>query len=129
MKFAFAYTGIRVQDLDRSIDFYTRVLGLKLLGRERIPETQGELASVGSEGSTHPLEINWYAEDSPHAAPYTNGEDLDHLAFAVENLDAALEHLEQEGHPKALGPIEGKHSVWAYVKDPDGIWIELFATK
>lgn len=129
MKFTFAYTGIRVRDLDRSIDFYTRVLGMNLEGRQGFEETRGKIAGAQSEGTKHPLEINWYAEDSPVADPYGPGEELDHLAFAVEDLDAALDYLEKEGHPKVLGPIEGTNSRWAFVKDPDGIWIELFAPR
>lgn len=126
--FAFAYTGIRARDLDRSIAFYRDVLGLEFLDRESFPEHRGEAAYLKG-GSDHVLEVNWYAEDSPVAGPYREGEELDHLAFAVEDLEAALRYLEERGHPTVLGPIESPAATWAYVKDPDGIYVELFERK
>jgi lactoylglutathione lyase len=129
MRFALAYTAIRVRDLDRSLAFYTNVLGMRLLDRTEAPETKGVFATLKSEASPHTLEVNWYAEDSPVAGPYREGEELDHLAFAVEDLDAALAHLEARGHPKVLGPFQSAHAQWAYVTDPDGIWIELFQSR
>ncbi|MCJ2532093.1 MAG: VOC family protein [Candidatus Thermoplasmatota archaeon] len=128
MKFTFAYTGIRTQDLDRSVSFYTDVLGLELLDRTEIPQNKGEFASVGNDAKGQ-IEINWYADDSPVAGPYGEGEELDHLAFYVEDFEAARKHLEDKGYPLALGPIESKNSIWAYVKDPDGIYVEFFASK
>lgn len=125
MKFTFVYTGIRVRDLDRSLAFYTDVLGLKLLGRGTVAKTGGKVASVGTEGDGHVLELNWYPDDSPMAGPYRSGEELDHLAFGVEDLEGALAHLKEHGHPEVLR-VEGKESVWAYVQDPDGLYIELF---
>ncbi len=71
------------------------------------------------------MELNWYAEDSPYAGPYGEGEELDHLAFQVDDLDRAMEYLEEQGYPEALRR-EGEDGVWTYVKDPDGIYIELF---
>ncbi len=129
MKFKLAYTGIRARDLDRSIAFYTDVLGLELFDRSEISQNKGQLASVGNEAKGHSIEINWYAEDSPVAGPYREGEELDHLAFYVEDFEAARKHLEDKGYPLALGPIESKNSIWAYVRDPDGIYVEFFTSK
>ncbi len=129
VKFTFTYTAIRVRDLERALQFYTKVLGMKLLARIKAAETKGEFAELKSEDSENVLEINWYGEESPVAGPYSEGEELDHLAFQVEDLDAALRYLDEKGHPMTMGPIESKHSRWAYVKDPDGIWVELFQPK
>ncbi|MEE8198529.1 MAG: VOC family protein [Thermoplasmata archaeon] len=129
MKFKLAYTGIRARDLDRSIAFYTDVLGLELFDRSKISWNKGELANVGSDAKGHSIEINWYADDSPVAGPYREGEELDHLAFYVEDFEAARKYLEDKGYPLALGPMESKTSIWAYVKDPDGIFVEFFASK
>lgn len=126
MKFSLAYTGIRVRDLDRSVEFYAHVLGMERLRRIKSPETDGEFAVLRSEGSSHWLEINWYAEASPVAGPYREGDELDHLAFQVDDLDAALGYLKERGYPAVRGPIETKSTRWAYVKDPDGIWVEVF---
>ena len=129
MKFELAYTGIRARDLDRSIAFYTEVLGLKLLDRSEISWNKGWVANVGNHPKSHSIEINWYADDSPVAGPYREGEELDHLAFYVKDFEAARKHLEDKGYPLALGPIESKNSIWAYVKDPDGIYVEFFTSK
>ncbi|MFQ6107367.1 MAG: VOC family protein [Thermoplasmata archaeon] len=126
MEFVFTYTGIRVQDLDRSIRFYTDVLGMKLLGRSEIPYTRGETAGLQGKDSGHVLELNWYSEDSPVAGPFKKGEELDHLAFQVDDLDKALEYLRMKGHPIVSEKREEKGASWAYVEDPDGNWIELF---
>lgn len=125
MKFIFTYTGIRVQDMDRSIRFYTEVLGMELLNRGKIAETKGETAALKSKDSPQMLELNWYAEDSPVADPYCDGEELDHLGFGVDDLDDALKHLNEKGHPMVL-KCESEGGQWAYVEDPDGNWIELF---
>lgn len=124
-KFTYTYTAIRVRDLDRSVAFYRDVLGLKLLGRSQAHETKGEIAALASEGKEHVLELNWYAEDSPYAGPYREGEELDHLAFQVDDLDRAIAHLEEQGYPEALRR-ESEDGIWTYVKDPDGIYVELF---
>ncbi|MFQ6012193.1 MAG: VOC family protein [Thermoplasmata archaeon] len=129
MKFTFTYTGIRVRNLDTSLEFYTKVLGMELLERIQAPETKGEFAELVSEDSENVLEINWYSEDSPVAGEYREGEELDHLAFEVNDLDAALAYLDQRGYPRVMGPLESKGARWVYVKDPDDIWIELFQTK
>ena len=127
--FRFRYTAIRARDLDRSIAFYGDVLGLPFEGRDAFPANKGEAAYFRGEGMAHPLEVNWYAEDSPVAGPYREGEELDHLAFEVADLEEALAYLDQEGHPTVLGPIESQAAVWAYVTDPDGIYVELFQRK
>lgn len=127
--FRFSYTAIRVRDLDRSIAFYRDVLGLTLQGRDTFPANKGEAAYFGSEGANHPLEVNWYADDSPVAGPYREGEELDHLAFEVEDLAEALGHLEKHGHPTVLGPFHSENASWAYVTDPDGLYVELFQRK
>lgn len=129
MKFVFGYTAIRVRDLDRSVAFYRGILGMRLRARFPFPETRGEAAYLTTIGSNHLLEVNSYAEDSPVAGPYREGEELDHLAFEVEDLDAALDHLGRQGHPRVLGPIESRAARWAYVRDPDGIFVEVYERK
>lgn len=128
-EFKFVYTGIRVRDLDRALQFYVGILGMKLRKREKELENRGEFAIVESEGSDQTLEINWYEDDSPVAGPYREGEELDHLAFRVDAFDDALDHLARAGHPVVMGPIDdGKYRV-AYVKDPDGIWVEVYEVR
>jgi Lactoylglutathione lyase and related lyases len=123
MEFKFAYVGIRVIDLDKSIDFYTNILNMKLLRRHAIKETDGEIAVLESGGSL--IELNYYSKKSRFYTEYTPGEELDHLAFQVKNLDSAVEELNKKGYPIEL-EIRSGRSRWIYIKDPNGIWIELF---
>ena len=129
VRFTFTYTGIRVRDMDRSIDFYTRLLGMKLRFRLRIPEVRGEVAWLWSRRGGPPLELNWYAPTSKWATRYIPGEGLDHLAFRTNDLRAALKLLRREGHPVVAGPIRSRNSNWAYVEDPDRNWIEVWGPR
>lgn len=89
VKAKFTYVGIRVKDLDRSVDFYTRILGMKVTGRSKIDQTRGETVGLESNGFT--LELNYYPKESPYYTEYVVGEGLDHLAFNVDDLTEALE--------------------------------------
>jgi lactoylglutathione lyase len=125
MTFRFAYTGIRVKDMDESIRFYTEVLGMTLVERDTTPPTKGEVATLRSAGSEQTLELNFYQEESAFWAPYSNGEDLDHLAFRVEDVRAAVEGLRRSGFEVLVEPYSIGEWSEAYVRDPNGIWIEL----
>lgn len=125
MRAKFAYVGIRVTNLEKSIDFYTRVLGMTILGRGKIEETKGETVGLQSEKDGFILELNYYGPGSPFAKKYSVGEGLDHLAFKVENLDNALKEAKLTGC-RIIKEVRTKGGYWVYVEDPDGIWIELF---
>ncbi len=126
MKAKLSYTGIRVKDLDASVKFYTGVLGMKEVGRSTIDVAKGVAVNLVSEDGGHPLELNYYEKGSPYDTKYEVGEGLDHLAFQVENLDAALAEAKKAGHP-VVNEMKTATSRWAYIQDPNGIWIELFA--
>jgi lactoylglutathione lyase len=125
MKSKFTYVGIRVTNLQKSIDFYTKVLGMHVTGRSKISKTKGETVGLESEKDGFTLELNYYEEDSPFNTKYVLGEGLDHLAFKVDNLEKALKEAEKAGC-KVILEMESDGSRWAYIEDPDGIWIELF---
>jgi lactoylglutathione lyase len=125
MKSKFTYAGIRVTNLQRSIDFYTKVLGMKVKGRSKISQTRGETVGLESEKDGFALELNYYEEDSPFNTEYVVGEGLDHLAFNVDNLEKALEEAKKAGY-KTILEMKADGGRWAYIEDPDGIWIELF---
>jgi len=126
MKSGFVYTGIRVRDLDRAIDFFTRVLGMKLEGRLKVRWTKGEFANLFTGDGKHWLELNWYADDSPVAGPFREGDELDHLGFEVEDLGAALEQLKAEGYLPKHGPYHGEGWHIAFVPVVDGLWLDVF---
>ena len=121
VKAKFDYTGIGVSDLDRSVKFYTEKLGMELIGRYKIKETNGEIADLKSPSGDQKLELNWY----PDRKEYKNGDEVDHLAFEVANVDDALSELRSGGVEVASEPFDEGNSRLAFVMDPDGIWIEL----
>src|SRR5213593_2906017 len=125
MKAKFFYTGIRVKDLEASVKFYTTLLGMKVRGRNTVDAAEGtvvELVCEGEGGNT--LELNYYEKGSSFDTTYAVGDGLDHLAFAVKDLDAALAEAAKAGHPVVL-KMQEPGSRYAYIQDPNGIWIEL----
>jgi lactoylglutathione lyase len=124
MKAKFVYTGIRVKNLEESVKFYTSLFGMKELDRSTIESVKGTVVDLAMEDKGHILELNYYEKGSPHATKYEVGEGLDHLFFRVEDLDAALAEAKRAGHPMVL-EVKGTTSRWAYIQDPNGIWIEL----
>ena len=125
MKAKFYYVGIRVTDVQKSIDFYTKLLGMKVINRGKIEQTKGETIALQSEEGGFVLELNHYEKDSPFNTKYTVGEGLDHIAFKVDDLDKALEEAKKAGY-RVLLEMKSKEGRWAYIEDPDGIWIEVF---
>ena len=128
MKFKFGYTGIRVRDLDGVIDFFTKCLGMKLEARIKAPWNKGEFANLGTGDGKHWLELNWYADDSPVAGPFREGDELDHLGFEVDDFRGALERLNAAGYPTAIGPIKAGNWDFAFVKGFEGLWFDIFHT-
>jgi lactoylglutathione lyase len=116
---------IRVGDLDRSIDFYTCLLGMRLLRRQDYPEGRFTLAFVGygDEANHTVLELtyNW---DTRH---YDIGTGFGHVAIGVPDIHAACSALAQAGAriPRPPGPMKHGSTVIAFVEDPDGYRIEL----
>lgn len=123
MRARFHYTGIRVRDLERSQAFYTEVLGMRVIGGGTMPHG-GRYVHLRTPGSQQRLELNWYPQGSRFHTPYTRGEEMDHLAFVVPDVRKAYRELVRKGARVAVSPAQSKGTE-VYVKDPDGIWIEL----
>jgi lactoylglutathione lyase len=123
------HTMLRVGNLDRSIDFYTTVLGMKLLRRNDYPDGKFTLAFVGyGDESTHTvLELthNWDTES------YDLGTGYGHIALEVEDAYAACEAVKQKGGTvtREAGPMKHGKTVIAFVADPDGYKIEFIQKK
>jgi len=131
--FRLIYTGIRVKDMEQSLRFYTGVLGMVTVEPlQKTAPTKGSVVTLKSPNSEQLLELNHYEEGSPFNSPYINGEDLDHIAFDVEDLEATVKELKRQGVEVVVEPYEiGRKEGWkeAYVKDPNGIWVELLQRK
>jgi len=125
MKSKFMYVGIRVTNLQRSIDFYTKILGMNVVGKNKIEQTKGTVVYLECEKGGFILELNYYDENSPFNTKYMVGEGLDHLAFKIDNIDMTLKEAKTAGYPTVL-EMEAGGFRWAYIEDPNGIWIELF---
>lgn len=123
MQYRFYYTGIRVRNLKRSLDFYTKAFGMKVVNRGKMGHG-GEYVQLVGNGSRQKLELNWYPPGSRFHTRYRKGEEMDHLAFVVEDVEKAYRELLQKGAKPAVPP-EKSEGTEVYVKDPDGIWIEL----
>lgn len=120
---------LRVGNLDRSLSFYTEVLGMKLLRRKDYPDGKFTLAFVGyqdeDEGAVIELTHNW---DTP---TYDLGNGYGHIALEVEDAyDACARIKEKGGHvTREAGPMKHGQTVIAFVEDPDGYKIELIQRK
>ncbi|QIQ21782.1 lactoylglutathione lyase [Zophobihabitans entericus] len=119
------HTMIRVGDLNRSIDFYTKVLGMRVLRRDENPEYKYSLAFVGytdeAHGSVIELTYNWGVSE------YEHGNAFGHIALGVEDVAVACENIKKAGGKvtREAGPVKGGTTIIAFVEDPDGYKIEL----
>lgn len=121
----FLHTMLRVGDLQRSIDFYTRVLGMKLLRTSDNPEYQYTLAFVGYGSNPDHAELELtYNYGVSH---YEMGTAYGHIALGVEDVAATCEKIKQAGGnvTREAGPVKGGSTIIAFVTDPDGYKVEL----
>ena len=125
-KFRMLHTMIRVRDLDKSLGFYTGLLGMKLLRKKDYPDGKFTLAFVGygDEDTNAVIELthNWGREE-----PYEVGTGFGHLALGVPDIYGTCEQLQKAGVKitRAPGPMKFGGSVIAFIEDPDGYKIEL----
>jgi lactoylglutathione lyase len=122
----FGYTGLRVRDIDKAIEFFTKVLGMKLRARIEATSNKGVFANLGYDGDNHYLELNWYATDSPHYTKFVEGDQLDHLGLKVKDFDRTLKKLDDAGYPVKIGPVHEDNWHIAFVKGYEGIWFDIY---
>jgi lactoylglutathione lyase len=120
---------IRVGNLEKSIKFYTEILGMKLLRRKDYPDGKFTLAFVGygDEKTSSVIELthNWDTDT------YDMGNGFGHLAIEVDDVYAAAGKIREQGGKiiREPGPINAGTTIIAFVEDPDGYQIELLAPK
>jgi lactoylglutathione lyase len=123
------HTMIRVGDLQKSIEFYTTILGMKLLRQKDYPDGRFTLAFVGygdeSENTAIELTYNWDTDQ------YDLGEGFGHLAIEVDDVYAATQRIRDKGGKiiRDAGPMNAGTTIIAFVEDPDGYQIELLGPK
>ncbi|KAB7623912.1 lactoylglutathione lyase [Alkalilimnicola sp. S0819] len=146
--FTLNHTMLRVKDPQRSLDFYSRVFGMRLLRKLDFPEMRFSLYFLAhlAEGEQPPedagertawtfsqrgvLELthNWGSEDDPERR-YHDGnaepQGFGHICFAVPELDAAIAWLDSQAVDYVKRPEQGKMRDVAFIRDPDGYWIEI----
>ena len=123
------HTMLRVGDLDRSIKFYTHVLGMKLLRRKEYPEGEFTMAFVGygdeAEHTVIELTHNWGTDH------YDLGEGYGHIAIEVDDVYTATAEVKHRGGKiiREAGPMNAGTTIIAFIEDPDGYQIELLGKK
>ena len=119
------HTMLRVGDLERSLRFYTEVLGMRLIRRHKYPEGRFTLAFVGygkeQESAVIELTHNW---DTPS---YDLGNGFGHIAIEVDDIYKTCEEVKQKGGKviREAGPMKNSNIVIAFIEDPDGYKIEF----
>lgn len=116
------HTCLNVMDLDRSIAFYRDQLGLKLTRRVEIKENNAEIAFL-EDPDGNAIELTRWRDKKQ----LTEGDNFDHVAFGVKDLNPTIERLRKQGVAIAMEPfkLKGESNQIAFIKDPDGNWLEL----
>ena len=115
------HTCLNVSDLDRSISFYKSNLDLNLTSRREIKQNNAEIAFLKDEAG-NAIELTYWRDKK-----IVEGDNFDHIAFDVEDVQSAVEKLRKNGVTIAMEPysLQGSTSKIAFIKDPDGNWLEL----
>jgi len=128
----FTHTSIRVSNMDRSIDFYTRIMELRLLSRREIPQNNAEIAFLQDpEGKGAKLELTLFRNQKKFIQAEYEDRLFDHLAFDIKNMDETISKMRKENvritdEPFRLGPTG---PLIAFIEDLDGTLIELIERK
>jgi len=128
----FVHTSIRTSSMDRSIDFYTRLMGLKILSRREIPQNNAEIAFLQDpDAKGAKLELTFYRKQKEFIQAEYEDRLFDHLAFEVGDMKKSIAMMRSEkvtitDEPFRLGP---SGPLIAFIEDPDGTLIELIERK
>lgn len=122
MKFTFYHNNINVLDLEKSVDFYQKALGLTITRETEAEDGSFKLVFLGDETTPHLLELTWLRDMD---RPYNLGDNEFHLAMRVDDMEAAL------AHHKEMGCVcyENMEMNVYFINDPDGYWTEICPAK
>ncbi len=122
MKFTFNHNNINVLDLEKSIKFYKEALGLTEVRRHEASDGSFILSFLGDGTTPHKLELTWLKD---RKEPYDLGDNESHIAFMVDDFQAAYRHHKEMGCICYENPSMGIY----FIEDPDGYWIEIIPQK
>ncbi len=127
----FVHTSIRTSNMERSIDFYSKFFGLKLLSRHEIKQTNAEIAFLQDEEAKGcKLELTFFRNQDKFAQPTYEERLFDHLGFEVIDINKTLEAMRKENIVITDEPFKfNEKTTIAFVEDPDGTLIELIERK
>ena len=127
----FVHTSIRTSNMERSIAFYSKFLGLKLLSRREIKQTKAEIAFMQDpEHKGCMLELTFYRSQTKFAQPEYEERLFDHLGFEVADMDKTIAGMRKEDIIVTDEPFKfTEKTTIAFVEDPDGTLIELIERK
>ena len=128
----FTHTSTRTSNIDKSINFYTRLMGLKLLSRREIPQNDAEIAFLQDpDGKGARLELTFFRKQKNFVQAEYEERVFDHIAFEIKDMEETLSVMRKSkvtisDEPYKLGPTG---PVIAFIEDPDGTLIELIERK
>ncbi len=122
MNFRIVHSNINVKNLDESVTFYEKALGLKVMSRKGPSDGSFILVFMGDGNSSHQIELTWLRDKE---GPYNLGDNESHIAFKVDDYEAAY------ALHKEMGCIcyENKAMGLYFIEDPDGYWLEIIPEK
>jgi lactoylglutathione lyase len=131
VKKSFVHASIRTSNIEKSIDFYTRLLGLKLLSRREIKQNNAEIAFLQDpQGKGCTLELTFYRNQKKFTQPEYEERLFDHLGFEVADMKMTIAALRKENVTITDEPFKlATGTTIAFIEDPDGTLIELIEQK
>ena len=122
MKFTMVHTNINVLDLEKSLAFYKAALGMDVVRRHKAEDDSFELAFISDGSTSYQLELTWLRDKD---TPYELGDNESHIAFVVDDYDAAYKlHKEMD-----CICYENTSMGLYFIEDPDGYWLEVIPAK
>lgn len=122
MHFTFAHNNLNVYDLQKSLDFYKEALGLEVVRTKDADDGSFTIAFLGDGTMSHLLELTWLRDMN---RPYELGDNEIHLAFKVDDYDAAFAKHKEMGCVCFENPTMGIY----FIEDPDGYWLEIIPSR